>query len=362
MALDDYAGLPDRGLGLAEVIASLGRRGKAVPTGVPFLDKLFDKGGIYPGKLLVLVGPPGSFKTTLACMILNAMAPRYRARALFVDEGREEAAVRLGQQLGYKRDDLEAGAPGLIKFIQQRMEDTFILDDPEEKEASVLNTLDLLSRDGPKDVPKLCILDSIQRVKLRAEQRTAPNEREAIDDAVYTFRDHIRERGFFGIIVSKAKRERYDAAKVSDRSHALAASQGSSAPEYAGDFVLSFGTADENDTVRCEVAKNRMGKLAALHVRLDRETATLLALDQTEVEEEERRTESAAEVSRAQRLCPEVLAEVRRSPGISTNMVAAEVTGHRADILRALRILEATGQIICSTGKRRQRTYAVSEG
>lgn len=361
MALDDYAGLPDRGLGLAEVIASLGRRGPAVPTGVPFLDKLFDKGGIYPGKLLVLVGPPGSFKTTLGCMLLNAMSPRFRARALFVDEGREEAAIRLGQQLGYKRDDLEAGGPGLIKFIKQRMEDTFILDDPDEKEASILNTLDLLSRDGPSDVPKLCILDSIQRVKLRPEQKAAPNEREAIDEAVYTFRDHIRERRMFGVLISKANRERYASTKDSERSHALAASQGSSAPEYAGDFVLSFGTANEDDVVRCEVAKNRMGRLAVVHVRLDRERATLLEIDSAAVEEQEAKEASAAELKRAERLAPRVLEEVRRSPGISSNQVVAEVGGHRSDILRALRHLEGTGQIVCSTGKRRQRTYAAAE-
>ncbi len=357
MALDDHDENADHGLGLADVIAGMAAQGEPIPTGIPFLDRWFRKGGLYAGKLITLVGPPGAGKTTLATMILNSMSPQIPGRGLFVDEGRQEAAVRMGQQLGYSQDDLESGAPGLIQFMAQRLEGTFLLDDPDEKGACVMHSMELLSRQGNGVLRgRLLVVDSAQRV--RYTPQTPPGERETIELVSYGMRDECRARKAIGILTSQSAREQYKAKRIEDRGHVLAASAGSRAPEYACDMQITFDIPDENDVVRCEVAKNRMGKRGVFFLKLDRVKAELIEVDASAREESEQQEQVELAEARAEKLFSKILQELAEAPGQNTNQLRQAISARPNDVINAVKRLEQMGKIVCSRlGTRKIKTY-----
>lgn len=347
MALDDYQEERDEGLGLADVIAALARQGPAVPTTLPFIDRYLRRGGLTPGKLVTITGPPGSHKTMLACQMLNLLAPAHPGRGLFVDEGREEAAVRLGQQLGYKQDDLEAGGVGLIKFIQERMEGTFLLDDPDAPGASIQRSaLRLRAQINGHGAVGILAVDSVQTARLTSAQEEDPDERTAIRAASFGFRLLCRkEPRIIGILTAQANREQYKSKKEADRGHPLAGAAGSRAPEYASDLCIFMGLPDDDDVQTCWITKNRMGKKGKFFLKLDRVTASLTEIDSKVVEErvsEERREQILAGVAAA---CPEILEELARAPGLSSRQIYESVGGRKAVLLAALKHLEKEGRI-----------------
>jgi circadian clock protein KaiC len=88
------------------------------PTGVPQLDRVLG-GGLPPGSLVILLGPPGSGKTTLASQIAFAAARRGQ-RALFLTALSEPTAKLLEHIQGYRFFDRDLIGDSVQVFSLQQ--------------------------------------------------------------------------------------------------------------------------------------------------------------------------------------------------------------------------------------------------
>jgi predicted ATP-dependent serine protease len=362
MAVDDWGKEPevDDALELADVIAGLAHQGDPIPTGFPPVDRVLRRGGFPPGRLLAIIGPPGAGKTILCTMMLNAMSARLPTLGLFADEGRDEAAIKLGQQLGYEQETLErGGSPGLIERIRERLAGTFLLPDPEAPQASIRRAVERLATFGPEGAKnKLLILDSIQTIRLTPNQEDSPDTREAITAATYAFRSQLKRRQWLGIVTAQAQREHYRAKKTADQTHPLAAAAGSRAIEFASDFCLVFGIPDDEDVVKVWITKNRLGKKGIFYLKLDRVRASLIEVDENAMQESERLEAEKLAKGRREKLYGPIERELARSPGLTRGQLGEALPGRKQDLLGALAELEDAGRITSTRiGARKSKVY-----
>ncbi len=359
MPIEDWGKEDDDALDLADAIALLGNAGNPIPTGFGPLDRNLRGGGLTPGRVLAIIGPPGSGKTTLAAMILNAMAPWAPGIGLFSDEGRDAAAVKLGQQLGYKREDLERGAPELRSFMKERLEDTYLLPDPDSPLACASRCLELLATFAPgrNGASRLCVLDSAQTIPWVPDQEEDPEDRMAITRLAYSFRKEIKKRGWLGVMTAQASYEAFKHKASLKNLNPLAAAAGSRAVIYAADTALVFGIPNDDDVGKVWIPKNRLGRKGSFAVKLDRERASLMEVDAAELESQEDREKEAAGAAKVKRAEGKILTELARMPGQTSTQLAETCHTQKAQIVKALAELREAGKITATAKPRGSLVY-----
>jgi replicative DNA helicase len=320
------------------------RNAPRVRTGLVKLDDAVG-GGLPIGSVLVLSGAPGSGKTTLGIQFARAAREQLGARVVgfFGDEGLEAAAVRLGQQIGLQREDLDAGEESSLTKLQAYTAEgdgegqcgPFEFVPPEEGLRATLAKIRQLRRAGEKR-PLVFVLDNLQGCNFELEDTNGSGqqtpERLRLAAAMAELRKAAREMAMLVIVVSEASRGAYASKDPEKQTAALASGAETRAIEYRSDVVIHLSEKSEG-VVRAEVAKNRPG--GGLKPRLslghDRQRATYREIDAPAAEEEreDRRQKARMKASDGaqkklqtamRKHLPEEVASGR--PGLSENRLA----------------------------------------
>lgn len=251
-----------------------------IPTGIPVLDERL-RGGMRPGKALVIGGTAGAGKTALGLQIALAAAKAGCAVACFMaDEGREPALIRLGQQLGYIREQIEEGMEAALAGIERDLTGKAItFPDPDaEADTTVEGITEALVQAYPGRT-KLLLLDSIQTVHTRHPLREIPTLRERIMENARTARRLAVEHGLILLYTSEVNRSWYRSRKEEDRASDLAAFA-EARIEFSGDVLLAMRAGeDDPDLVDVRIPKNRLGHRTPFLLRLDRKRALFGPVD-----------------------------------------------------------------------------------
>ncbi len=153
-------------------------QGSPVATGIDELDERL-RGGMRAGKTMIVGGTPHAGKTSLALQIaLHLAQAGHPVAALMADEGREAAVIRLGQQLGYVRGQIEEGLDDVLAGMDQALAGLALtFPDPDaEADTTMEGVAEALIGAYPNQCG-LLVLDSIQTVRTRLE---LPSIRERI--------------------------------------------------------------------------------------------------------------------------------------------------------------------------------------
>lgn len=244
-------------------------------TGIAVLDAKLS-GGMPAGRSLFIVAPPEGGKTSLAVFMLHNMSKAgLHVGGLFPDEGRDAAAVRLGQINGLERDLLERGDPTTAdRFAKATagLSLDFMGTDSEKA------TVEELLRRGAVRSPEAVfvnVVDSLQRAHLDDEKPGTDLRLKVRANA----RACARGGGPRSIVVAtgQANRTSYAARREQDRTRPEAAGAESSEIEFAADVQLVLEAVPDSDLVKVTVTKNRVGfrgEKGTLFLRLDRDRAT----------------------------------------------------------------------------------------
>jgi replicative DNA helicase len=322
------------------------RNAPRVKTGLARLDSATG-GGLPIGSVLVLSGAPGSGKTTLGIQFSRAAREQLGAHVVgfFGDEGLEAAAVRLGQQIGLQREDLEAGVENSLTTLQtytaagdgEEPRGPFEFISPEEGLRATLAKIRQIRRAGEKRAIVL-VLDNLQGCNFELEDRNGSGqpapERLRLAAAMAELRKAARELAILVIVVSEASRGAYASKDPEKQTSALASGAETRAIEYRSDVVIHLSEKSEG-VVRAEVAKNRPGggQKPRLSLGHDRQRATYREIDTPAAEQERdekkgRRRLAASEAAQKklhaamEKCLPRALK--KHLPGVSKNKLAIE--------------------------------------
>ena len=248
-------------LPMHSVVAGMAQQGSVYPTGFPPLDRQLRGGGLRSKRILVIAGPPEAGKTTLAVQIAYCMASQLflGTAALFADEGREQAVVRMGQQMGFDRDLLEAGDVDTVARLAQRMGSVELLfDNPQAQDSGaerLVKVVDMLD----KRQPRVLVIDSAQRVLVRPHAGSwRPDKRTEVSDLMGYLRKVSNEKDLIVILTSQVSRDFYKARNETERSSALASGAESRAIEFESDVMVVLERPGGNGIGRGTLEKNRL--------------------------------------------------------------------------------------------------------
>lgn len=319
---------------------------KRYPTGFAPVDRL-TRGGIPSGKLVVLVGPPGTGKTTLGAQMSFGLTKQgCHVAILPMDEGPEAISIRLGQMLGFDRTRLEAGNPDEIiaaatALAQYRIK----IADPYSADATFERFLsDFLAELG--DAQGVLVLDSAQTITISAKPREGL--REGVKALVDRMLLESRRNRLIILLCSQANRAFYRSRKPSENSDPMTAGSETSALEYRPDLSLVLTGKAADTTVF--VPKNRLGiqgDEAVFHMRLDSARATYRELEiEPEIQVDPKFYNAVQDAKK------KILAALRKNPGISGRQVREFVRGNKGVFDHAMDELEAESRIIPEPGPR----------
>jgi len=324
------------------VIAAMANDGDPVPTGWAPLDRQLRGGGIPPGRVVVIGGPPFSGKTTVVCSAALKMSERMPVFGLFSDEGRTQAAVRFAVMLGIPLAEIDADPAGSSARVKEILGERSIhLLKPDTENSYAENVVAQARKLTSPGEPALIILDSVQTVLTkRPDENEAPESpRLAAKRLVMACRAWADELRYTFILTSQANRGFYRSKKDDENSAAIAAFSESGAIEYMADIALVLSLPDEqSEIVKVRFVKNRLkGSIKSFQQRYSAETGQMAEVDDQAAEDAEHEAATA-------RLAPIKAAVMRilakSSDGLSTANLA-EMSGKRkADIVAAVQSLE----------------------
>lgn len=289
----------DRWLPPDAVIAAMAKEGEATPTGWSPLDRRLRRGGIPPGRVVSVGGPPFSGKTTVVVDIALHVSQRIPVFALFSDEGRTQAAQRIGVMLGVPLQDIEQDpASASVRMTELLGERSITLLKPESEESNAEDVFNHVASLIPEGEPAMVILDSIQTIPPNGKDDSR-SEREAYKEFMRVCRSKASGLGYIVLLTSQSNRASYRSRKSDENSVAIASFSGTAAIEFLSDVAIVLSLPDENsEIVKVEMVKNRLvGAVDKLprtfSVRYSAQMGRMLEVDEAE------RVEANAEAVRA---------------------------------------------------------------
>jgi KaiC/GvpD/RAD55 family RecA-like ATPase len=329
-------------------------QGDPIPTGLPVLDARL-RGGMRPGKALVIGGTPFAGKTALGIQIVKAAVDNgCVAACLMADEGRESAVIRLGQQLGYARADLESGHDSTLDAMERDLAGRAILfpDPDDEGNLTIEGVAEALVAAYP-DRRKILLVDSVQTVRTRRPERDQPSLRERVMENARTARRLAVEYGLVTIYTSEVNRGWYRNRKVEDRSTDLAAFA-EARIEFSGDTLLLLRANDEDpDLVEIRIPKNRLGTRQPFFLRMQQQRSLFAVVDG----DPSAAQRDAAEEQLIEKQVQAILQALQKSPGLTQTHLKEVVGGNRQAFLAALRRVKDSGVVTWKPDGRSIRHY-----
>lgn len=341
------------------------RSGDPLPTDLESLDAS-TRGGLRAGHIVVLQGPPGAGKTSLAVQLARHYALAGHATAILAcDEPADGLLIRWGQQEGLDRGQLERGEPHPCRYLADQIRPLrLVLTDADETatllEDAAQEAAALAQGTGR---PGVLVVDSLQTVRCRAHEAVgvAMSQRERIEITVRVLKHSSRTLGLLVIALSEVNRGAYRGgpdAKINP----LAAGKDSSAIEYGCSLLLDLSSVpDESDLVHVQTPKNRLGPgKDPWRLRLDRDRAQLYevplrdANEEPDEAEQERRDDAAtAKIEAdAERLLAALLgARAKGAVHTSRDDLYALMRGRKQGRVAAVSHLFATGRLTGGRGK-----------
>ena len=252
------------------------------------------QGGIAPGRLMVIVGPPESGKTMLAKMIVENFRRKHGAVAVVIaaDEGAEPFSVMVGQGAGFDRTKLESADPEALRSLGAILGGAIRVLDPDDPETTLFAVAERLRtwRETWTNVPLAILLDSAQTVKLGDENNdNDDNPRDRVTALMEAARRVARELAAVVIVVSQSNRAAYRSKKRFENITEIAGGAESRAVEFCSDlYVWMVAEQDDHGRQRLTVKllKNRLapppGNKGTFHMSPDSAHAQLLVIDEAE--------------------------------------------------------------------------------
>jgi replicative DNA helicase len=337
-------------ISLADRASRLGGRGMRIPLGIKTLDEAC-RGGLLPGKILIVGGAPGAGKTTFVTQKAHELAKRgIHVAVLAADEDAEGLLIRIGQNENLCREDLEDGSDAARAELVQRVRELpLMLVDAEDEGGTVEAVAEELAKRAAK-APSVLIVDSVQTCRAIGMD-IVDNPRARADLVMVALKRMARQFGHVVVATSEVSRGWYR--NSNERIDPLAAFKESGGIEYgAAVAVAMVNVKGEDDLVDVVVAKNRLGRKDPFRLKLSFVSARF-----NEVEPSDEKDETPAR--RFENLTQQILRLLRKRTDLrSKNGVFRELGGHRREVLDALDELIATGEIAIVEGFFRARPPA----
>lgn len=241
---------------LADRLRNLKGRGERQPLGFDSLDGDVMRGGIPQESITFIGGAPGAGKTGFVVHQAFAFAKRGCPVAILAsDERADGLAIRVGQLLGFKRDDLENGNNG--EAAAAALGDIPIsLFDAREGYTIESAAKALHEAHGPG----LLVIDSMQTATIKgSEKEGTVEETDRMRKIVKVIARMAAKYGHAMMVTSELNREFYRNNVRAEELNDLAAFKGSGAIEYAADFAIVLRTQEGGEQILAKVAKNRLG-------------------------------------------------------------------------------------------------------
>lgn len=315
-----------------------------IPTGLQvFNDRL--RGGMRPGRTLMIGGTPGVGKTSLLLQLARAAAEAGCAVAcLMVDEGREPAIVRVGQQLGYVREAIETMVDEAAAGIERDLGGAILrFPDPDgEADVTIEGVAEALVQAFPSH-RKVLAIDSVQRVRTRG-YGGVKSEREGFTQAAQVARRMATHHGLTVLFTSEVSRGWYRSKREEERSADLASFAGARLEYWADVCVTLRGREDESGVVDLKIPKNRLGFRTPFVLALDQKRALFVPAEDTPGAAEAAEAEARQKV--IDKAVEGILQALAQTPDLTRAQLAQVLGVKSTTFSQALGQARASGMVI----------------
>lgn len=334
-----------------------------MPTGFESLDAA-TRGGLRGSKLVVAAGAPGAGKTSLCVQLaLEYARAGHPVGVLACDEDADGLLIRIGQQLGLVREDLERGILGARRHLAGALAGLMLtLVDADESEATIEDVAERVqAQAAERKKPGVLVVDSIQKARCREHTVAAMRtERERVDATVRSLKRVSRMGGLLTLATSETSRAIYRGG-ADPKINPLAAGKESGSIEYAAAVQLVLTSVPgESDLVDVAVPKNRIGSgRDGWRMRFDRDRARFVETsvedaerDDEEGQEQREEAQSAKLEADAEKLLGEVLKARAKGAELKSRHDLRELArGRMTWRVRVIAHLFATGRLVGGSGK-----------
>lgn len=353
----------------AETIARMAYEGDPVQTGFAPIDRVCRRGGIPPGRLVIIGGPPSSGKTTLVAQIIVKMSERIPCFALFQDEGRGPAAARIGTMLGVDIETIEERPQVAGGQVKDRMGERVIrLLKPDAETSCAKGVVDYANAHRNGDEPALIVLDSLQKVPSWPPDMRAGEipEWQQVKKLVTDTRNWAEEHRLIFLFTSEAVTGLFREKDESKNVTAMSGYGGGRSAIYASDLALMLSLPDEETgIVTTRIVKNRLKRLRGdqgplkFSIRYDGDTARMAEVDAEAAEQAEVQAGAVRLRPIVQKAHQVLHANIE---GLSSGqLVELCRPARRQDIFAALKTLVAE-QKVYTVAKGKSVTYFAKQG
>jgi KaiC/GvpD/RAD55 family RecA-like ATPase len=346
---------PSQWPGIRARLASV-PRGPRVATGITELDERL-RGGLLPGKLMIVAGPPGSFKTGLLAQIGRAMAHGDVAVAILcADEEPAAVDVRNLQSIGVSREEAEAPSEETMDAAEREF-GALPLEVLDGGSIGVEQAFIGLEKKYP-DRQRAVLVDSLQTART-ARTEGIDNPRQRVDDVVRTVKKLAGKTRSAAIATSEVSRGAYRSQKQDEQVSDLAAAKESGGIEYSADILLRLRNAEgEGNVVRVAIPKNRIGKRDDLVLKFDAERCGFENVSARQLDEDRQLLEDAKREGLRRR----ILATIEVGPVASKSVLHKKLGGRKVDVFDAIDELVTDGKVVIGDDTSRRVIRLVEGG
>jgi hypothetical protein len=343
----EYEPPPGLWLGYPEMLAERRDAANRFQTGLRLFDQKLE-GGLFPGVVVAIQGPPAAGKTGLATQLAVHLARAGCAvGALYADEGLSGAAVMLGQQFGASRVPLMAGNPEEIQRALDVAETLpfFKVMRPSHHKATLEEFVHGFDAIAPRGMQRVWLLDSAQTLRLSSRNGIGRESQfDRIARAVEMVRDLTLEFKAICLLVSRVNRAAYAPKKDEDRADPLAASWGV-ALEYFVELLVNLEGKPtlEKPRTALRVSKNRVSAYGNFLLPLDMDFPRhgFIEVDAAADEAEK----EAARLTALGEIKERIVASLTNRDGVSSRALEKEVKGGSRLVREARTALALEGRI-----------------